>query len=84
MPRHNRKLATAQRRARRARKQNCMTILIAGKQQRVRRPQFIEGLPVDEFIARNADPSWPHQNEMWELLTPTDDLPRIEEDCQGT
>ena len=34
-------------------------------------PQMIEGLPVEEFIARNADPIWLHQNELWEL-TPRD------------
>ena len=49
-----------------------MTIFINGKQKRVRRPQPIDGLPVDEFIARNADPVWLHQNCMWELMT-TDD-----------
>jgi hypothetical protein len=27
-------------------------------------------MPVDEFIARNADPIWLHQNELWELMTP--------------
>jgi hypothetical protein len=26
------------------------------------------GLEVDEFIRRNADPVWLHQNEMWELI----------------
>ena len=31
-----------------------MTIFVNGKQKRVRRPQLIEGLPVDEFIAQNA------------------------------
>jgi len=41
-----------------------MTIFINGKQKRVRRPQTIEGLDVDEFIRRNADPIWLHQNEM--------------------
>lgn len=29
---------------------------------------LIDGLPVDEFIARNADPIWLRQNEMWEFL----------------
>ena len=42
--------------------------VINGKQKRVRRPPTIEGMPVDEFIARNADPIWLHQNEMWEIL----------------
>ncbi len=34
---------------------------------------LIDGLPVDEFIARNADPIWLHQNEMWELMVPEAD-----------
>ena len=35
-------------------------------------------MPVDEFIARNADPSWLQQNEMWELMfqNSTDSAPR--------
>jgi hypothetical protein len=61
---------TAEKRARRERKKKYMTIFINGKQKRVLRPQLIEGLPVEEFIARNADPIWLHQNECWELLTP--------------
>ena len=27
-------------------------------------------MPVDELIARNADPIWLHQHEMWELIDP--------------
>ena len=27
------------------------------------------GMDVDEFIRRNADPIWLHQNEMWEYMT---------------
>ena len=65
-----RKLTTAERRARRERKRKYMTIFIHGKQKRVLRPQEIDGLPVDEFIIRNADPIWLHQNGMWELMKP--------------
>jgi len=43
------------------------------EQKRVPRPPQIDGLPVDEFIARNADPIWLHQNEMWELMTDDDE-----------
>ncbi len=68
-----RKLTTAEKRAKRERKKNYMTIFINGKQKRVPRPQLIDGLPVDEFIARNADPIWLHQNEMWELMTPNNE-----------
>ncbi|AMV70930.1 hypothetical protein JCM30471_27490 [Desulfuromonas carbonis] len=45
-----------------------MTIFIGGKQKRVKRPPTVDGMDVDEFIRRNADPVWLHQNEMWEVL----------------
>jgi len=45
-----------------------MTIFINGKQKRVRRPPTIDGISVHEFILRNADPIWLHQNEMWALM----------------
>jgi hypothetical protein len=41
---------------------------VNGRQKRVRRPVLIEGLDPDEFIRRNADPIWLHQNEMWEYM----------------
>ena len=50
------------------RKREYMTIFIRGKMKRVRRPQQIDGLDADEFIRRNADPLWLHQNGMWEYL----------------
>jgi enoyl-CoA hydratase/carnithine racemase len=65
-----RKLTAAQKRARRERKKNFMKIFINGREKWVRRPPTIDGLPVDEFIARNADPIWLHQNELWELMPP--------------
>jgi len=64
MPKRKRKLTAAEKRARRERKKKYMTIFVNGKQKRVPRPQEIDGMPVDEFIARNADPIWLHQNEM--------------------
>jgi hypothetical protein len=68
-----RKLTAAERRARRERKKNTMMIFINGKQKRVPRPPTIDALPVDEFIASNADPIWLHQNELWELMPPDDE-----------
>jgi hypothetical protein len=68
MAKPKRKLTVADKRAPRERKRTFMTIFINGKQKRVRRPLLIDGLPVDEFIARNADPIWLHQNELWEML----------------
>ena len=63
-----RKLTAAEKKARRERKEKYMTIFINGKQKRVPRPQQIEGMDVDEFTARNADPIWLHQNGMWEYM----------------
>ena len=63
-----RKRTADEKRARRERKKKFMTIFINGKQKRVLRPPLIDGLSVEEFIARNADPIWLHQNELWEFI----------------
>jgi hypothetical protein len=68
-----RKRTAAEKRARRERRKKTMIVFINGKQKRVPRPQLIEGLPVDEFVARNADPIWLHENGLWELMTPDDE-----------
>ena len=67
MAKRKRKRTADEKQAKKQRKLEYEMIFIHGKQVRVRRPPTIEGLPVDEFIARNADPIWLHQNEMWEL-----------------
>jgi hypothetical protein len=71
--RGKRPLTAAQRRARRELRRTTMLIFINGKQKRVPRPPTIEGMPVEEFIARNADPIWLHENELWEYMTPGPD-----------
>lgn len=63
-----RKLTAEQKKARRERRKKTMIVFINGKQVRVPRPVLIEGMPVDEFIARNADDIWLHQNEMWDVI----------------
>lgn len=68
MGRPKRKLTAAEKRERRERKKKFMTIFINGKQKRVPRPPQIDGMDVDEFIRRNADPIWLHQSEMWEHM----------------
>lgn len=45
-----------------------MVIFINGKQKFVPRPPTIDGVPIDEFIANNADPIWLHQQGMWWLM----------------
>ena len=72
MAKPKRKLTAAEKRAKRERKKKYKTIFINGKQKRVLREPTIDGLPVDEFIARNADPIWLHQNGMWEYIRPDD------------
>lgn len=68
MAKPKRKLSPAEKAAKARRKAEFMFIFMNGRQKRVRRPVLIEGLDPDEFIARNADPIWLHQNEMWEHL----------------
>jgi len=41
--------------------------------KRVPRPPQVDGMDVDEFIRRNADPIWLHQNGMWESMTCDDE-----------
>jgi hypothetical protein len=70
MKKPKRKRTAAEKRARRGWEKKYMMIFINGKQKWVARPQEIDGLPVEEFIARNADPIGLHQNELWELMIP--------------
>ena len=63
-----RKLTPREKAEKKRRKREFMTIFVNGKQKRVRRPPTIDGIPVDEFIRRNADPIWLLQNEMYKLL----------------
>ena len=63
MARIKKKLTAAQKRAKKY-----QWIFMNGKQVRRNRPPTIDGMEVDEFIQRNADPIWLHQNEMWEHL----------------
>jgi hypothetical protein len=69
MKKPKQKLSASEKTEKRRRRKEYMTIFINGKQKRVKRPPTIEGLEVDEFIRRNADPIWLHQNEMWEYIT---------------
>ena len=62
------KLTPAQKAVKKERQKKYMTVFMNGKQVRVKRPETIDGMDKDEFIRRNADPIWLHQNEMWEYL----------------
>jgi hypothetical protein len=63
-----RKLTKAEKEAKEARREQYEWIFVQGKQKRVRRPPTIEGLSVEEFILRNADPIWLHQEGLWEYI----------------
>jgi hypothetical protein len=73
MKKPKRKRTAAEKRAKAERKKKYQWIFINGKQVRVKRPETIDGLPIDEYIARNADPIWLQQNEMWEYLMPNEE-----------
>ena len=73
MAKPKRKLTAAQRQARKRQRKEFMTIFVHGKQKRVKRPPTVEGMDVDEFIRRNADPIWLHQNQMWEFMSEADE-----------
>jgi len=68
MGKQKRKLTPKERAEKNRLRREYITIFVGGKQKRVKRPPLIEGMPVEEFISRNADPIWLHQNEMWEEM----------------
>ena len=73
MTRRKKKLTPEQKAAKKKRQQEFMYVFMNGKQKRVKRPPTIEGMDADEFIRRNADPIWLHQNEMWEYIDQNDE-----------
>ncbi|MCM2370294.1 hypothetical protein NB063_06605 [Rhodopirellula sp. ICT_H3.1] len=74
MPKQKRKLTAAERRAKKERRKKYERVFINGKQVYIKRPPTIDGLSVEEYIARNADPIWLHQNGMWEYIEPEPNL----------
>ena len=76
MTKPKKKLTVAQKRARKKAKQErqekYMWVFMNGKQVRIKRPPTIDGMDPDDFIRQNADPTWLHQNEMWEYMDSDD------------
>lgn len=68
------RLTSAQKAAKKNRRKEYMTVFINGKQKRVKRPVTVDGMDVDEYIIRNADPIWLHQNELWEYMEESEDV----------
>ena len=77
MAKEKKKLTAVQKRARKKakaeRQKKYEWIFINGKQVRVKRTPKIDGMSVNEYIQKNADPIWLHQNEMWEYMEPEED-----------
>ena len=73
MAKRKRKLTIAEKAEKKRRQKEYMTIFINGKQKRIKRPLTIDGMDLDDFIRRNADSIWLHQNEMWEYITDDDE-----------
>ena len=74
MAKRKRRLTAAKEAEKKQRQKEYKTIFINGKQKQVKRQPTIDGMDADEFIRRNADPIWLHQNEMWEYITNDDEL----------
>jgi len=68
MTKQKRKLTSIEKAEQRRRREEYMTIFVNGKQKRVKRPPTINGMDADEFILRNGDPIYLHQNEMRENM----------------
>ena len=68
MAKPKKKLSSAQKMAKKERQKKYMMVFMNGKQVRVKRPETIDGMDVDDFFLTNADPIWLHQNEMWEYI----------------
>jgi len=76
MAKPKKKLAAAQKTARKEAKQErqkrYMWVFMNGKQVRINRPPTIDGMDPDDFIRQNADPIWLLQNEMLEYIDSDD------------
>lgn len=72
MAKVKKKLTPTQKKAKRAAKEEWQKkyqwVFMNGRQVRIKRPPKVDGMSVDEFMMRNADPIWLHQNEMWGLI----------------
>jgi hypothetical protein len=81
-----RKLTTTEKAERARRRRDFETVFFGGKMKRVRRSPMVEGMAANEFIARNADPVWLHQNEMWEDIpvARADDAVAADEEGRGS
>ena len=50
-----------------------MWVFVNGKQVKMKRPETIDDMEMEEFIRNNGDSIWLHQNEMWECIKTNED-----------
>lgn len=74
MTRRTNKLSATRRTEKRQRREQFTTVMMSGRQTRMRRPPTVEGIDVEEFFRRNATAVELHQEELWHLID-TDDPP---------
>lgn len=63
-----RKMTAAQKRAKAERQKKYEWVFMNGKQVRIKRPEMINGMLVDDWIEQNADDIWLTQNGMYDVL----------------
>jgi len=63
-----RKLTAAQKKAKAERQKKYEWVFMNGKQVRIKRPELIDGMLVDDWIEINADEIWLTQNGMYDVL----------------
>ena len=61
-------MTAAEKRAKAERQKKYEWIFVKGKQVRIKRPEMIEGMLVDDWIEKNADDIWLTQNGMYDVL----------------
>jgi len=61
-------MTAAEKRAKAERRKKYEWVFVKGKQVRIKRPEMIEGMLVDDWIERNADDIWLTQNGMYDVL----------------
>ena len=63
-----RKMTAVQKKAKAERQKNYEWVFMNGKQVRIKRPEMIDGMLVDDWIEQNADDIWLTQNGMYDVL----------------
>jgi len=63
-----RKMTAAQKKAKTERKKKYEWVFMDGRQVRIKRPEMIDGMLVDDWIEQNADDIWLTQNGMYDVL----------------